>query len=95
MSYDLYWYGEPSALLNFIRADEIKLKRLNHQLWLQGYYVYNAVGSLAPILNAFSKEHKTKPYLKEPIPLTEKEVEERRLQRLQKWTSMMMSKVKK
>lgn len=68
---------------------------MNFQAWLQGLYVYQAIGSLVPLLNPFSKEHKAKPYVKEPLPLTEKEVEERRLRKIEKWTQMMMSKVKK
>lgn len=95
MSYDLYWYGDPYELNRFVKAEEIRQKKMNFQVWLQGYYVYQAIGSLVPLLNPFSNEHKAKPYLKEPIPLTEKEAEERRLRRLEKWTQMMMSKVKK
>lgn len=95
MTYDQYWYDNPYILLHYVRADGLRAKRENNRLWLQGYYVYVAVGSLVPLLNPFSKDKKPKPYLKEPIPTSEKELEERRLQRLEKWTSMMMSKVKK
>lgn len=95
MSYDLYWYGEPDALNRYIKAEEIRQKKANYQAWLQGLYVYEAIGSLVPILNSFSKEHKARPYIKEPFPTSEAEVEERRLRRIEAWTKMMMSKVKK
>lgn len=95
MSYDQYWYGEPKLLNAYIKADEYKMKRKNQELWLQGLYVYQAIGNLVPVLNPFSKDHKPKPYLKEPIALSENEIEERRLKRIEKWTEMMMSKVKK
>lgn len=75
MSYDLYWYGDPFALKNFIDAYEMKLQQDNQKLWLEGYYVYNAVGCLVPVLNPFSKEHKAKRYLEQPIPITQKEID--------------------
>ena len=95
MSYDLYWYGDADELLRFTRAEELRQKRVNYQAWLTGLYVYEAIGSLVPILNPFSKEHKARPYLKEPFPTSAEEVEERRLRKIEKWTQMMMSKVKK
>lgn len=85
MSYDLYWYGDPFALKNYIDAYEMKLANNNNMLWLEGYYVYNAVGCLVPVLNPFSKEHKARRYLEQPIPITQKEideVEEKRVNRI-------------
>lgn len=95
MTYEQYWYDLPNLLNIYVKAEEYKRTRRNQELWLQGLYVYQAIGTLVPALNPFSKDHKAKPYLKEPIPISEKEVEERRLKRIQKWTEMMMSKVKK
>lgn len=95
MTFEQFWYDDPSLIKYYIKAHDIKRALKNQELWLQGLYVYQAIGNLIPVLNPFSKDHKAKPYLKEPIPLTQKEVEERRLKRIEKWTSMMMSRVKK
>lgn len=95
MTYEQYWYDDPSLIKYYIKSHDIKRALKNQELWLQGLYIYHAIGDLIPVLNPFSKDHKAKPYLKEPIPLTQKEVEERRLKRIEKWTSMMMSRVKK
>lgn len=95
MTYEQYWYDDPKILNTFIKAEEYRRTRKNQELWLQGLYVYQAIGTLVPVLNPFSKDHKAKPYLKEPIPISEKEVEERRLKRIEKWTEMMKSRVKK
>lgn len=95
MTFEQYWYDDPSLLKHYLKADEIKRRRKNQELWLQGLYVHIAVGDLVPVLNPFSKDHKAKPYLKEPIPITEKEQEEKRLERIDKWTKSMMAKVEK
>lgn len=59
-------------------AHQLKERRENYNLWLQGRYVYEAVGAISPILQAFAKEGTTaKPYLEEPFPLSKEEMEER------------------
>jgi len=95
MTYDQYWYEDTDLLIHYIKAEQYRLKRFNQQAWVQGLYVYQAIGCLVPILNPLSKEHKARPYLKEPFPSSKEEVEERRLKRIQAWTNMMMSKVKR
>ena len=95
MSYHDYWYGDPQMLINYHNAEEIRQRKRNNEMWLQGAYIYQAIGSLAPILNAFSKETRAKPYLKQPIPLTEKERAEQEQAKIQKFIDFMMKKVKK
>lgn len=95
MTYEQYWYGDPKLLNTYIRAEEFRRTRRNQELWLQGLYVHYAIGTLVPVLNPFSKDKKAKSYLKEPLPISEKDLEERRLKRIEKWTKMMMSKVEK
>ena len=42
----------------------------NQMMWLQGMYVYEAIGDMAPILQAFAKKGtKPTPYPTEPYPL--------------------------
>ena len=95
MSYDLYWYGDPQALINFVNAEEIRQRKRNTELWLQGAYIYQAIGSLTPILNPFSKEHRAKPYLKQPIAITERELEEKRVAKVNQFVDYMFKRVKK
>lgn len=95
MSYDQYWYGDPHILVNYVNAEEIRQRKRNTEMWIQGAYVYQAIGCLAPILNGLSKENRAKAYLKQPIPLTEKEREEQEQAKIQKFINFMMSKVKK
>ena len=72
MSYELYWYGEPSLVKAYREADEMRVDRMNYEAWLQGLYVYQAVGALYPVFNPFSKQKKAEEYLKEPIVITER-----------------------
>ena len=91
MSPKEYWCDEPSYLANYIKADEYKMKRNNFENWLQGFYVYQAIGSLVPVLNPFSKEHKARKYLDKPIPITQQEQEEIERRNYEKMKSYMMS----
>lgn len=72
MSYELYWYGEPNLVKAYREADELRVDRMNHEAWIQGMYVYHAVGALYPLFNPFSKQKKAEEYLKEPIVITER-----------------------
>ena len=95
MSYNEYWYGDPHILVNYVHAEEIRQKRKNNEMWIQGAYIYEAIGNLAPILNAFSKDNRAKPYRKQPIALTEKEQEEQRIGRINNFVDNLMKRVKK
>lgn len=95
MTYEQYWYGDPHIMVNYVHAEEIRQRKRNMEMWIQGAYIYEAIGSLAPVLNAFSKDGRAKPYRKQPIPLTEKEQEEQRVAKVNKFVEMMMKKVKK
>ena len=72
MSYELYWYGEPNLVKAYREAAEMQNDRMNYEAWLQGLYVYHAVGALYPLFNPFSKQKKAEEYLKEPIVITER-----------------------
>ena len=93
MPTDEYWYGDPYNINYYVEAEELRMARKNRELWLQGFYVYNAIGSLVPILNPFSKDHKAKPYMKEPIPITEQErelAEQKRVDRVYNYIKSVM-----
>lgn len=74
MSYDQFWLGEPEMVIPYRRADEIRKRRMNEQLWLAGVYTAEALAST--VGNMFSKSKHE--YPSEPKPITMIEVEERR-----------------
>lgn len=78
MSWEQFWHGDPEMARFYRQAHEMQLKQKNFELWLQGRYVYEAIGDMAPVLHAFAKEGSTPtPYPSEPYPITEKDVRER------------------
>lgn len=79
MSYDLYWNGDCRLTECYRRAEEIKQRQRNQELWLQGMYIYEALCDVSPILQAFAKKGtKPTPYSSEPYAITAKQVQEKR-----------------
>lgn len=72
--YETYWDGDFTELRYYREAEEYRQERDNYAAWLQGLYVYKAVGCLAPILHAFAKRG-TKPdkYPEKPYSATERQ----------------------
>lgn len=75
MTYGQFWYGPPELVIAFRRADEIRKRRVNEELWLAGIYTAEALAST--VGNMFSKGSKYQ-YPSEPKPITESEAKERR-----------------
>lgn len=90
-----YWYGDPELLNNYIRAEEIRQRKRNNELWLQGLYIYQAIGALTPVLNPFSKKHKADKYISKPIPITREEIAEAEQEKINRFVDYMHSLVKK
>ncbi len=79
MTYDEFWNGDCELPIYYRKAEELKNKKKNQELWLQGLYFYEALCDVAPVLHAFAKKGtKPIPYSKEPYALTEQEHKERK-----------------
>lgn len=75
MTLDEYFNQDCSLVKYYREAQQIKKEQRNQELWLQGLYIYEALGDMSPILRAFSKKGtKPLPYPSEPYPVTEAEV---------------------
>lgn len=85
MSYEQFWLDDPALTKMYRKADEIRRRRMNEELWLAGIYVAEALS--ATVGNMFSKGQKYH-YPAEPKPITRDEIEERkereRRQRMEK-----------
>lgn len=80
MSYDEFWNQDVALVRAYRKADELKRRRQNETLWLQGMYIYEALCDAAPIFHAFAKKGtKPNPYSKEPYAITETEIRERKI----------------
>jgi hypothetical protein len=79
MSNDLYWNGDCRLTESYRKAEEIRQRQRNQDLWLQGMYVYEALCDVSPVLQAFAKKGtKPIPYSSEPYALTAKQVKEKK-----------------
>lgn len=75
MSYDEFWNQDVSLARVYMQADEIRRRRQNEVLWLQGLYVRDAL--CCSVVNMFSdKKAKKFDYPAEPYPITEKQIAE-------------------
>ena len=76
MTYDDFWHGDVNMVRAYRKADEMKRRRENEALWVQGLYVRDAL--LCTVGNMFSGKGATKhEYPKEPHPITETQIRER------------------
>ena len=77
MSPEQYWDGDPMLAKYYRKADEIRRKRRNEDLWLQGMYIYEALCDVSPVLHAFAKRGtKPAPYPDHPYAITVSDREE-------------------
>lgn len=84
-----FWHGDPATFRYYEEVHKQEQRHENFLLWLQGRYVYEAVGALIPALHPFSKDPKPFPYLSEPFPLTEEDrAEKEERERREKYERM-------
>lgn len=80
MSYDEFWNQDVSIARVYLKADEIRRRRQNEALWLQGLYVRDAL--CCSVVNMFSDKNAQKfEYPAEPYPITEQQIREREEQK--------------
>lgn len=94
MTYDQYWNDDPTLVIYYRKADEMRIERKNQELWLQGMYIYEALCDVAPIMHAMAKKGtKARPYTEQPYAITEKqrrrEIEEKERKVANKGKRMM------
>lgn len=70
MTWEQYWYGDVWMVRAFREAEKLRQQRANTAAWLQGAYVYDAIGRIAPALHPFPKKGtKPLPYLDKPYSM--------------------------
>ena len=79
MTYDEFWNGDVKLVEVYRKAEELRDRRQNQTLWLQGMYIYEALCDASPLFRFTMKKGsiKPEPYLKEPYPITAAEARER------------------
>lgn len=75
MTYDEFWHGPPSLVRAYRKAYDMKRHERNHEMWLMGRYVFDAL-RCAPLAVGFvDKTAKSGNYPDRPYPLSEQEAE--------------------
>jgi hypothetical protein len=70
MTYEQYWQMEPSLVIAYRKAEELRNERRNQELWMQGMYIYEALCDVSVLIPRFSKKKiKPVPYATKPYPL--------------------------
>jgi len=79
MTYDEFWNEDVDLPKVYRKAAELRKRKQNEYLWLQGMYFYEALCDASPLFRfSMSKGTiKPEPYAKEPYPITEADVRER------------------
>ncbi len=79
MTFNQFWNEDCCLVKYYRKAYELQRERKNQELWLQGMYIYEAIGDMSPVLKAFAKKN-TKPlkYPSEPYAITQQEIEKRK-----------------
>ena len=76
MSYDEFWNQDVALVRAYRKADELKRRRQNEALWMQGLYFRDAL--LSTVGNMFAGKGATPiEYPKEPYPVTEEQKAEK------------------
>ena len=75
MTYEQFWDGDANLTAVYRKADEIRRRRRNEELWLEGVYMTEAL--TATVGNMLSKGAKHQ-YPSEPFPITVSEQQERK-----------------
>lgn len=88
MSYAEYWQKEPSLVVAYRKAEEMRNERRNQELWLQGMYIYEALCDVSVVIPRMSKKKITPlPYPDKPYSLhakSEREKEEAQMRQMEK-----------
>lgn len=74
-----FWHGDYTMLKYYERAHDYRVEEINQQLWLQGLYIYRAVGAV--IAKTFG--NKTAKYIEEPISVFPKTEYQKRLEEIE------------
>lgn len=77
MPLDEFWNGPPERAKVYREAAKLRERQANNVAWRNGVYFMSAIN--ATIMNAFRKKGSPPAdYLREPLPLNQVEVEQRR-----------------
>ena len=79
MTESQYWDEDATKVIYYRKAEELRVQRLNQEMWLQGMYHYDIMCRVSPIFHDFAKKGtKPVPYMETPYPLGKDKVEKKK-----------------
>lgn len=92
MSYDEFWNQDVALVRAYRKADELKRRRQNEALWMQGLYIRDAL--LSTVGNMFAGKGATPiEYPKEPYPVTEEQLAEKEREKYRRMEERMRADI--
>ena len=80
MSFTQFWEEDVWLVKVYRKAERLRNQKKSEEMWLQGYYNFNAFSTALSNLNFGKKKKKLNEYIKEPIrllPMTKVEKEQK------------------
>lgn len=76
MTEGAFWNGDPALAIAYRKKHQYEMEQRNHELWLQGLYIYEAMLCASPVFHDFAKNPKPLPYREKPFAITQKAIEQ-------------------
>lgn len=77
MTWEQYWEGEVDMIRYFRKADRLRRDRRNEELWLQGFYIHEAMLATPIVVRGYAKKDTPlEKYPAKPHPITLKQLRE-------------------
>lgn len=75
MSYELFWEGEPQAVIAYRKSQRIRERRNNDEMWVQGLYFREALAEIESSFSPYVKnsDKKKQKYPKKPYSTSKEE----------------------
>lgn len=83
MTYHQFWNEDAEMVIYYREAERYRSSRNNTEAWLQGMYIYDAVGTV--IYNAFGRKRgqQAASYVEKPYPIHQRDIEKEKQQEVE------------
>lgn len=95
MTADEFWNGDNALPKAYRDADRLNRIRKNNEDYRLGAYIYNALAAVSPLFRfSMSRSIKAEPYLAQPFPVDEEDVERREESKQEKEMQRLLARLK-
>ena len=69
MTLEEFWHGDSEYFEYVRKAHKLRCQQANHDAWLHGIYIYNALQCVAPMFRDWVKDHRADKFFEKPLDL--------------------------